>query len=193
VAGHSKSLHWMASVSNTSSYKVLAWSSLFALFAWLLVALPTDSIFDWLPPERYEFALPRVSVPYTPGADVVSAVPDLFSALTLAVTCVLLAEIAKGLTWSCNAWKGPIHLSFVLYQCTLLLDVLRKYSWDWYGYLLYYARIIELSHERPRPEVLPLPAPWLSFLALLLCVLLSALASRNRSADSGDGAHGGRD
>lgn len=146
---------------------------LFAFAAWLLVAAPLAWLFDWLPPARYEFGLPLVCVPYTPGTDVVSLVPDLFSALALACLCVLMVEIAKAMISALPGRQTWSYTLLSIYQASLLIDVLRKYAWDWYGYLLYFTRLITLSYDRPRPEVLPIPPPWLSFLLFLACVGIS--------------------
>lgn len=152
------------------SSRLEIWSGLLAVCAWLTVALPTDRIMDWLPPERYEFALPRVSVPYTPGADVVSGVPDLFSSLALAGMSILLAELAKMIFLS-RARSVICHGLIVLYQVTLFIDALRGHAWDWYGYLLYFCRLITLSYDRPRPEPVPIPSPWLSLVLLFVCLI----------------------
>jgi hypothetical protein len=147
---------------------------LLAFVAWLPAALSFPSALEWLPPNRYEFSVPRVCVPYTPGADVVSLVPDLFSALTIASLCLLLVEVAKAMAAKLPRWSNVCHSSFVVYQVTLIVDVLRGYAWDWYGYLLYYARLITLSYSLPRPEILPLATPWLSLVALVVCLGLCA-------------------
>lgn len=153
-------------------------SSLLAFAAWLPIAAPLTSFLEHLPPNRYEFGLPRVCVPYTQGTDVVSLVPDLFSALTLAALCVLVAELAKVMASALPGRRSLRHLCLTLYQITLVLDILRKYAWDWYGYLLYFARLISLSHDRPRPEVIPIPPPWLSLLLLCVCVGLCIFPPR---------------
>jgi hypothetical protein len=145
---------------------------LFALASWLFAAIPSPSIQEWLPPNRYEFGLPRVCVPYTPGTDVVSLVPDLFSALTIVCLCLLLSEVAKIMSTVLPGRRIAFYVAFSIYQATLVIDVLRRFSWDWYGYLLYFARLTKLSYNRPQPEVLPIPSPWLSLLALLACTVL---------------------
>lgn len=151
-----------------------ALSALLTALAWLPLAWPIRSAMEWLPPNRYEFSLPRVCVPFSPGTDVVSLVPDLFSALSITLLCVLLAEFAKFANASRQGRSAICYLSFVLYQVTLFVDSMRLYARDWYGYLLYFLRLIDLSHDSPRPDVIPLPSPWLSFLALLLCLALGA-------------------
>jgi hypothetical protein len=161
----------MATLGNKMRhYLLLARPGLLALVSWLLVAVPSPSILEWLPPNRYEFGLPRVCVPYTPGTDVVSLVPDLFSALAIAFLCLLLTEIAKTMIAAVPGRRALTHVAFSVYQATLVVDIIRKYAWDWYGYLLYFARLIQLSYDRPRPEVLPVSSPWLSLLALLACM-----------------------
>jgi len=170
VAGNPDYLYGVAMSSSPRLVRLFVYGSPCSLSAWLIIALRLDFLMAWLPPVRYEFALPRVCVPYAPGSDVVSGVPDLFSALTLGISCIVLAEVAKGIFCSGCTRKVLVQCSFVVYQACLLLDVMRRYAWDWYGYLLYFCRLIELSYERPRPEVLALPAPWLSFLSLLLCM-----------------------
>lgn len=145
---------------------------LFALASWFPVALPARSIQHWLPPNRYEFGLPRVCVPYTPGSDVVSLVPDLFSALAVAGLCLVLSEIAKFLISRLTVHNTPLCLALSAYQVTLVVDALRSYAWDWYGYFLYFARFIELRYDEPRPEIIPIPAPWMSLTALLLFLCL---------------------
>lgn len=159
-------------------YQVSIQSGSFALAAWLLIALPPRSIQEWLPPNRYEFGLPRVCVPYTPGTDVVSLVPDLFSAVTIICLCLLLSEIAKTTIAALPGKRIHIYVLFLLYQTTLAIDALRKYAWDWYGYLLYFARLIELRYDRPQPEILPLSSPWLSLVALLLCMSMTVIDIR---------------
>lgn len=158
------------------SYSFAVLPGLFAFAAWLPVALPFASALEWLPPSRYEFSLPRVCVPYTPGTDVVSLVPDFFSALTFAGLCLLLVEPAKMMAAVLPGQRIVRHLSFLVYQATLVVDVLRRYAWDWYGYLLYFLRLVNLNYNQPRPEILPLPPPWLSFMALLLCLGLCVYA-----------------
>lgn len=171
MEGGSNDLHRMAALrAMVRSYSLAIRPGLFAFAAWLLVALPVASALEWLPPSRYEFALPRVCVPYTPGADVVSLVPDLFSALTIATLCLLLVEVAKVMAAVLPGRRTWCYISFAIYQAALVVDVLRKYAWDWYGYLLYFARLVTLSYDRPRPEILPLSSPWLSFLVLLVCL-----------------------
>lgn len=152
-------------------------SALLTALAWLPLAWPVRSAMEWLPPNRYEFSLPRVCVPFSPGTDVVSLVPDLFSALSIALLCILLAEFAKFVNSMRQEPSAACYLSFVLYQVTLLVESMRLYAWDWYGYLLYFLRLIDLSHDSPRPDVIPLPSPWLSFLALLLCLALQMVAT----------------
>jgi hypothetical protein len=170
----------MAVIKSPASPRIsLIWAGLLALAAWLLVAAPLGPVIQRLPPNRFEFALPRVSVPYTPGADVVSAVPDLFSALALAAACLLVAELAKANLVVAVQRRIRLGLSaFVLYQITLFIDILRKHAWDWYGYILYFLRLTPLRYDQPRPEVLPLTSPWLSFLALLLCLGFCGYAYR---------------
>lgn len=169
------------------------WFGFLAACAWLTVALPTDRVLDWLPPERYEFALPRVNVPYTPGSDVVSGVPDLFSSLALCLVSILLAELAKVILLA-RIQSVKCHVLIVLYQMSLLLDVFRKHTWDWYGYLLYFSRLISLSYDRPRPELIPIPSPWLSFLLLIACIVFCFWTQRPRTNDaSGVAGLGGDD
>lgn len=154
---------------------------LFALAAWLLVAIPSTSIQKLLPPNRYEFGLPRVCVPYTPGTDVVSLVPDLFSALAIIFLSLLLCEIAKILTIALPGRRTFFYVAFSVYQLTLVVDSLRKFAWDWYGYALYFARLISLSYDRPEPEILPIPSPWLSLLALMACTILYVISLRGQN------------
>ncbi len=111
-----------------------------------------------------------------PGTDVVSLVPDFFSALTFAGLCLLLVEPAKMMASVLPGQRIARHLSFVVYQAMLVVDILRRYAWDWYGYLLYFLRLVNLDYNQPRPEILPLPPPWLSFMALLLCLGLCVYA-----------------
>jgi hypothetical protein len=154
-------------------------TGLLSLAAWLVVAAPPVSIQQLLPPNRYEFGLPRVCVPYTPGADVVSLVPDLFSALVIAFSCLLLSEIAKMTARPIPGRRLLFYATCYFFQISLTIDVLRKFAWDWYGYLLYFMRIIDLSYDRPRPEVIPIPSPWLSLIALGL-FLISLFVSTHR-------------
>lgn len=162
------------------SYLSVIRPGLFALAAWLLVAIPSISVQEWLPPNRYEFGVPRVCVPYTPGTDVVSLVPDLFSALAIACLCLVLTEVAKV---SVIGLPGhlPLYGTFLIFQATLVVDVLRKYAWDWYGYLLYYLRLTNLSYDQPRPEILPIPSPWLSMFVLLGCASLYTISLRAKT------------
>jgi len=141
-----------------------------ALTSWLFVAIIPITVQEWLPPKRYEFGLPRVCVPYTPGTDVVSLVPDLFSALAMICLCLLLADLAKILAAARSGRSILVSVAFLVYQVTLVIDIMRKYAWDWYGYSLYFARLVKLRYDKPRPEVLPISSPWLSLLALLMCM-----------------------
>jgi YD repeat-containing protein len=88
---------------------------------------------------------PTLSTTYTydTGAfsKVVSLVPDLFSALTIAFLALLLSEIAKILAITIPGRRISFYVTFSVYQLILMIDVLRKYAWDWYGYLLYFSRI----------------------------------------------------
>lgn len=152
--------------------------------AWLLAALAPRSLIQGLAPARFEFALPRVSVPYTPGTDVVSAVPDLFSALLWGVICAGVVELAKPQVLALSKWRGRCMFLCAVFQGALVLDTLRRHAWDWYGYLLYFLRLTKLSYDNPRPEVISLPAPWLSFLVLAFVLTACALATLRRSGTS---------
>jgi hypothetical protein len=177
VEGSADHLYRMAVVKGMMRpYSFAIRPGLLAFAAWLPVVLPSASTLEWLPPNRYELSVPRVCVPYSPGTDVVSLVPDLFSALTIAVLCLLLVEVAKVMVAALPRRQTLRYVAFAVYQATLMVDVLRHYAWDWYGYLLYFSRLITLSHNHPRPEILPLPSPWLSFLPLLLCLGLCGYA-----------------
>lgn len=155
-------------MSDSKSLVARCWAAGLCLLAWLLAALPFRETVESLAPELYEFGLPRVCVPYVHGSDVVSTVPFFFSALAWALLGVLLVEVAKIVVAAQR--RVALSVALLLFQVTFVIDVLRIHAWDWYGYGLYFARLLVLSHDNPRPEILPIPPPWLSFTLLLPCL-----------------------
>lgn len=129
-------------------------------------------------PRRYLPALPLVCVPYRYSSDVVSLVPDLFQALTIALFGVALVEFAKAAATSLR-----VYAAATLYQAILALDALRRLAPDWYGYSLYFAHLVELRDDVPRPEILLVPSPYLSLVALLLFLAYTQWVERGARAD----------
>jgi hypothetical protein len=166
--------------------------------AWCLAAFTPDALLEALPPERWEPRLPAVSVPFAAGSDVISLVPSLFSALAVAVMCCLLVEAAKlyaGHRYGRCA-TGPC-LMLLLLQLALALDTLRLRAPDWYGYSLHFARLVQLRWEHPLPDVVPLPAPWLSLAVLLASLIVTGHSVRlsgaaERLPDEGRAGEAGR-
>jgi hypothetical protein len=151
------------------------------LLAWLLIWAA-----KWLPwmapsgePRRYLPALPLVCVPYRYGSDVVSLVPDLFQALTIALLGAVLVEFTKAAATSVS-----VYAAASVYQATLALDAMRRLAPDWYGYSLYFAHLVELRDDVPRPEVLPVPSPYLSLVALLLLLAYRQWVEKGKRADA---------
>lgn len=172
MEGSAESLYGMATLKHPKHSVEMYWVAGLSILAWSLAVLPLGSFVENLAPDRFEFSLPRVCVPYTPGTDVVSTVPFLFSAAALALAGLLVVEVAKLLVTASPTRRTALPLALSVFQITLAIDILRKYAWDWYGYGLYFARLISLSYERPKPEVLPVPTPWCSFIMLLVCLAL---------------------
>lgn len=117
-----------------------------------------------------------------------SAVPDLFATLSIAAVGVLLAETAKLRVAALPSHRLLCYGSFLLFQISLIIDALRRYAWDWYGYLLYFVRLITLSHAEPRPEVLPVSPPWLSFLVLIACLGICVFSVRGHGKSGKEAA-----
>jgi hypothetical protein len=141
--------------------------------AWLLGSFWPKAWLDWIAPDPLIPKLPLVSAPYAHRSDVISLVPDLYSALFLATICLLLLEAPKLLIANSQGSARTIPLlSLLAVQQGLFIDVLRRCAPDWYGYGLHYLRLVELSHYRPRPEVLPIPAPWYSLFFVGLCMIV---------------------
>jgi hypothetical protein len=146
--------------------------SLPSVVAWLIVAFTPAVLLEELPPERWVPKLPAVSVPFAVGSDVISLVPSLFSALTIAAFCCLMVELTKLYLLRYGKKATTSYLTLLLFQVGLALDALRLRAPDWYGYGLHFVRLIQLRWERPLPDVLPIPGPWLSF-GLLLASLIT--------------------
>lgn len=126
--------------------------------------------------------LPSVAVPYDPKLDVVSFVPDLFLALSVAVACVLIVEIAKFTTSKLGTRSGTGYVVLLLFQVVLALDLVRAYAYDWFIYLLSFARLIDLSRRSGiiQDRWVPIPSPWVSF--IWLAVTMVALVAITRSS-----------
>lgn len=160
----------------------LGLSLLGCLAGWLLVAATPTWLSERLPPERWEPRLPAVSAPYTPQSDVVSLVPDLFTALFVGAAACLLVEVSKATA----SWKrrAPLlqYCASTLLQMALALDALRTHAPDWYVYTLHFARLGPLTWQRPWPDPLPIPSPWLSLIMLIVTLALSfGLQSRREN------------
>ncbi len=169
----------MAPLKNPNRRTERFWVGGLSILAWCLAVLPLGALVENLSPDPFEFSLPRVSVPYTPGTDVVSTVPLLFGAASLVLVSLLIVEAAKFLVALAPLRRPALSLALSAFQITLAVDILRKYAWDWYGYGLYFARLITLSYEHPKPDVLPIPTPWCSFIILILCLMLLLRSSSN--------------
>jgi hypothetical protein len=155
-------------------------ASLPLILAWVMgVAVPR---FCWDPlSERFlRPSLPLVSVPFKADSDVVSLVPFLYRTVELIVWCLLSAEVGKVLAARCLAGLDRLKVVLMIsaFQVVLAVDLLRFNSPDWYGYLLHHLGLIVLDFNVMKPEVLPLPAPWLSlaFLTVLLGTIARAAA-----------------
>lgn len=168
MAGNSEGLHGMAAMR-------LVVVLVLILSAWLIGAFfPTDWL-EALAPDPMTPKLPLVSAPYAARSDVISLVPDLFGALVLVTATLLLLEIAK-LLLVIKGIHRPVtcSLAALAAQQGVAFDILRSYAPDWYGYGLYYLHIIDtLSHEQPRPDVLPIAAPWYSLVFIMALAILS--------------------
>jgi hypothetical protein len=154
---------------------------------WLVVAAtPREVVHDVLPPERLEPALSLVSAPFSPGSDVVSLVPRLAGALTVGLVAACLVEFAKLLLSIARLATIPTHLVLVGLQVLLVVDALRQFALDWYGYGLHFVRLAPLSSALLYPDPVPVPPPLLS-LAGLAMALLMALGGVVRGARPGAG------
>jgi len=134
---------------------------------------------DFLLRERLAPALPSVTLPIGTPSDVVSLVPYLFRALTVAFLACALVEFAK-FDIGKRLRHGRLYFLALAYQAVLTLDLLRWYSYDWFLYALHFARLINLNNDGSaiRRWVI-LGAPWPSFL-LMVVLLVSIIRARPR-------------
>ena len=154
--------------------------------AWSLAAFTPAALLEELPPERWVPKLPAVSVPFAARSDVISLVPSLFSALVVTAVCCLLVEATKLYLLRYGPRATGSYLTLLLLQLALAVDAMRLRAPDWYGYGLHFGRLIQLRWDRPLPDILPIPAPWLS-LAILLASLSLAWRCVSVSADDSRG------
>jgi hypothetical protein len=170
--------------------KAVAVAIALASAGWLLSALTPSTLVYHSGPEDFLPGLPLVSAPFVPKSDVVSLVPHLYGAFTVAAVSVVLVEVGKVALLSLGRRALVAYLGFCLFQIALGLDTLRRYAVDWYGYLLHYFRIARLSSEVRFPDPLPIPAPYLSMtlLALLSVYLILGVGRENGVAPTQFGA-----
>jgi hypothetical protein len=182
VAGDSANLHGVATVKRAFSEKQARVSAVaISMLGWLIAAASPNWLVDeMLPPKRFEPFLPLVSAPFAYGSDVVSVVPDLYSAATIGLTSALVVEVAKMVLLRLGSRALGAYLSFCLLQATLVIDVLRRFAVDWYGYLLHFFRLAKLSNEVRYPEPLLIPPPFLSLLCLMATSLYLLVLLRSR-------------
>jgi hypothetical protein len=174
----------MAAVNSTHArMKHVIAVSLPLMMAWVMgTAVPRI----WWEPLSERFlrpSLPLVSVPFKADSDVVSLVPFLYRTVELIAWCLLLAEVGKVLAvrWLAGVSRLKVALMIFAFQVLLAVDLLRLNSPDWYGYLLHYLGLVVLDFSVMKPEVLPVPAPWLSL--AFLVVLLMTLSRATFQAD----------
>lgn len=122
-----------------------------------------------------------------PGAksDIVSVIPTFVRALFLGGLGVAVSELAKRAAFKIGRYSWDIHFAIVIYQGTLMLDVLRFYVYDWFLYVLHFAGVAPLSAADffANRRLLPLTSPWPSLIAALLVgfFVTSRLTRFNRS------------
>jgi hypothetical protein len=151
------------------------------LLGWLVSALtPPSVVYYHLAPENFEPGLPLVSAPFAPGSDVVSLVPHLYGAATVAVIAILIVEIGKVMLLRLGPGVLGAYLGLCLLQAALAIDVLRRFAVDWYGYLLHFFRLAKLSNQVRFPDPLLVPPPLLSLLFLMATSLYLLMLLRGQ-------------
>jgi hypothetical protein len=134
----------------------------------------------WAIPPASHFLLPHPHYPQAefvllaPGAtsDFVSSVPELGRALLLIAIALAIVEGGKALLFARHRYSKVLHVLAVIYQLTLALDILRKYVYDWFLYLLHVAIRLPLDPQRffNKDRLLPIQSPWPSFFVLLVLI-----------------------
>ena len=158
--------------------KAVATAIAASLAAWLVPAITPPSVVYHSGPEDFLPGLPLVSAPFVPNSDVVSIVPHLYGAFTVALVSVVLVEIAKVSLLNLGRRALVAYCGFCIFQVVLGVDVLRRFAVDWYGYLLHFFRLAKLSGDVRFPDPLPVPAPFLSLMFLALMSLYLVLGLR---------------
>lgn len=129
-----------------------------------------------LAPDIAEPLLPLVSAPYDPRSQSVSFVPILYSGGLVAFASLFFVEVSKAILSGRVGQLG--YWALCAYQLVLGVDIMRTFALDWYGYLLYFVRLSNLTTEQPFPDPVPWPPPFLSLAALIAAIGCCALTYR---------------